>query len=111
MNTTTEILPVPQGTKIQGSYTFYEDDNVTPVNIEGRTITVKLVNNSTDKVAHTVTNANVTKSNNIAAFEIGGSITATIIGLHHLQIEMSGLSADDTPSNILYKIIEITKKY
>lgn len=106
-----EKLPLNQGQGFRGAYALYEDDRTTPISIESRNVEIKLVNVQVDKVHLTIIDEDIVKTNNIAAFTVEGSSTATLFGTYKVQVAVDGIDVTDKIISLTPNIIEYSKTY
>ena len=106
-----EKLPLNQGQGFRGAYALFEDDRTTPISIESRNVEIKLVNIQADKVHLTIIDDDIVKTNNIAAFTVAGSSTATLLGTYKVQVAVDGIDVTDKIISLTPSIIEYSKTY
>ena len=104
-------LELKQQQGFRCAFALYEDDRTTPISIEARNVEVKIVNDQKDKAVLTIANANLVKSNNIAAFEVAGSLTTTFEGTYKIQVAVDGLDVTDKIIALTPTIMEYSKTY
>jgi hypothetical protein len=106
-----EKLPLKQGQGFRGAYALYQDDQTTPISVESRDVEIKLVNVQADRVHLTILDADIVKTDNIAAFTVEGTQTTTFIGDYKIQVVVDGLDVTDKIIALTPTIIEFTKTY
>lgn len=106
-----EKLPLKQGQGFRGAYALYEDDHTSPINIEARSVEIKIVNEQKDKSVLTIVDADIVKSVNIAAFTVDGTSTTTYLGTYRIQVCVDGLDVTDKIVSLTPIILEFTKTY
>ena len=107
-----ETLKLKQGQGFRGAYALYEDLNKTvPIDIEARNVEIKLVREEGDKVMLTIVDADIVKTNNIAAFTVAGTETTTFKGTFKIQVAVDGLDVTDKIIALTPVIIEFSKTY
>ena len=104
-------LELKQGQGFRGAYALYEDDQTTPINIEARSVEIKLINEQKDRAVLTILDTDIVKSVNIAAFTVEGPSTTTLIGTFKIQVSVDGLDVTDKIISLTPTIIEISKTY
>lgn len=107
----TTLEPLYQGQGFRGSYVLFENDKTTPISLEGRDMEIKLINVQNDCVDLTIADANITKTSNIAAFTVAGSLTTSLEGEYKVQIYVEGVDVTDNIYNITEEIITYLKRY
>ena len=101
-----------QGQGFRGAYALWDDLNKTiPINIETRNVEIKLVREEGEKVVLTIPDASITKSVNIAAFTVAGSLTTNYLGKYRVQVCVDGLDVTDKIVSLTPIIIEYSKTY
>jgi hypothetical protein len=100
-----------QGQGFRGAYALYEDDRTTPINIEVRSVEIKIVSVEKDKSILTILDAEIAKTGNIAAFTVEGTSTTTLIGTFKVQVSVDGLDVTDKIISLTPTIIEFSKTY
>lgn len=104
-------LELKQQQGFRGAFALWEDDRTTPINIETRSVEVKIVSVEKEKAVLTISNANIVKSNNIAAFEVAGSLTTNFEGTYKIQVSVDGLDVTDKIIALTPTIMEFSKTY
>jgi hypothetical protein len=108
-----ETLKLKQQQGFRGAYALYEDLNKTiPIDIEARNVEIKLVREEGgDKVMLTIVDADIVKTNNIAAFTVAGTETTAFKGTFKIQVAVDGLDVTDKIISLTPTIIEFSKTY
>ena len=104
-------LELKQGQGFRGAYALYEDDQTTPINIEARSVEIKIVSVEKDKSILSILDADIVKTVNIAAFTVEGTSTSTLIGTFKIQVSVDGLDITDKIISLTPTIIEYSKTY
>jgi len=104
-------LELKQGQGFRGAYALYEDDQTTPINIEARSVEIKIVSVEKDKSILTILDADIVKTVNIAAFTVEGTSTTTLTGTFKVQVSVDGLDVTDKIISLTPTIIEFSKTY
>mgnify|MGYP001765088212 CR=1 FL=1 len=104
-------LELKQGQGFRGAFALYENDRTTPISIENRNVEVKIVNEQKDKAILTILDADIVKTNNIAAFTLEGVSTVHFEGTYKIQIYVEGIDVTDNIYALTPTIIEFTKTY
>lgn len=106
------ILQLKQSQGFRGAFALYDDVAKTiPIDIESRDVEIKIINVESDKVALTIPDDEIAKTNNIAAFTVAGSLTTEFKGTYKIQVYVDGIDVTDNIIAQTPTILQYSKTY